>query len=445
MSKINILQAINTLGMGGAQKTLQIYTKYLDKRWFNVTVCGVDRGGPRAELLQQLGYDVYITHGDKDALVRLMREKDIHILHLHLSVVLGSPALRAAKEAGVVAVVATNIFGRPAPAEVERYVDRHLHISKSCALRYQKWKSITNQRFFDRHRVVYYPVDLEEFDAYAATSGRLEKMRLKLGISDASPVIGRIGRPAIGKWSDLCIRMMPHLVRRVPNVKYLMMGVPEAKKAEIENSNLADHFVFLEPSPDPVKVVEFYGLIDVLAHSSRIGESFGLVIAEAMAARVPVVVNSTPLRDNAQIELVDHGITGWIANTPESYAEAVAELLLNPALAKKMGEAGRHKVESTYAATKVVRMLEKTYVDVLREKGCPLDPDMVEHYSTVEEYPSARELGDFREEYRRRLRTCWGNPKLWEIWAYEWLAGNYAFHQVGKQVKDLLERFLRKE
>ena len=44
--------------------------------------------------------------------------------------------------------------------------------------------------------------------------------------------------------------------------------------------------------------------MDGFLHVSRIGESFGMVLCEAMLCGVPVVTLSTPLKDNSQLEVV---------------------------------------------------------------------------------------------------------------------------------------------
>ena len=50
-----------------------------------------------------------------------------------------------------------------------------------------------------------------------------------------------------------------------------------------------------------------------------------------MAAGLPVVTHpSLGSQDNAQTELVEHGVTGFVVNSPDEYAQAVAFLLSNP-------------------------------------------------------------------------------------------------------------------
>ncbi len=63
-----------------------------------------------------------------------------------------------------------------------------------------------------------------------------------------------------------------------------------------------------------------------------------------MACGLPVVTHPCEgLRDNAQLELVDHGVTGLIATSVEDYATAVKYLFTHPDEARKMGQAGYEK------------------------------------------------------------------------------------------------------
>ena len=54
MVKVRILQIADQLDIGGSEKTLQTYCKYLDKSQFEVIACGRERGGCRVKELEKL-------------------------------------------------------------------------------------------------------------------------------------------------------------------------------------------------------------------------------------------------------------------------------------------------------------------------------------------------------------------------------------------------------
>ena len=71
----------------------------------------------------------------------------------------------------------------------------------------------------------------------------------------------------------------------------------------------------------------------------------GLRTLQYMAAGLPVVAN----RIGVSEEMVVHGKTGYLASTPDEWAESVARLAENPALRREMGAAGRRLVEERYS------------------------------------------------------------------------------------------------
>jgi glycosyltransferase involved in cell wall biosynthesis len=94
-------------------------------------------------------------------------------------------------------------------------------------------------------------------------------------------------------------------------------------------------------------------------------ESFGLVIAEAMAAGKPVVATRSP----GPSAVVRHGVTGYLV-AHEDYggiARHAIHLLENPLLAKAMGEAGRCEAEQ-YRVDGIIDRFESLYVELLANR-----------------------------------------------------------------------------
>lgn len=74
-------------------------------------------------------------------------------------------------------------------------------------------------------------------------------------------------------------------------------------------------------------------------------ESFGMTLAEAMAASVPVVATRTCPWPDIETELTGR----WVAQDPASIAAAMDEILQDDALAARMGENGHALVSRRYA------------------------------------------------------------------------------------------------
>jgi glycosyltransferase involved in cell wall biosynthesis len=71
----------------------------------------------------------------------------------------------------------------------------------------------------------------------------------------------------------------------------------------------------------------------------------GLKVLQYMAAGLPVIANPV----GVQAGLVRHGETGYLATTPDEWREAVGRLTCDPALRRRMGQAGRRRVEAEFS------------------------------------------------------------------------------------------------
>lgn len=70
----------------------------------------------------------------------------------------------------------------------------------------------------------------------------------------------------------------------------------------------------------------------------------GYKLIQYMACGLPVV--ASPVGVNRQI--VEHGVNGFLAETPEEWERALSTLLADAGLRERMGQAGRQKVEAQY-------------------------------------------------------------------------------------------------
>jgi len=102
-----------------------------------------------------------------------------------------------------------------------------------------------------------------------------------------------------------------------------------------------------------------YAAMDVFLHVADIGESFGMVLGEAMACGVPVVTLATPVKDNSQMEVVEHGRTGLVAADAGSLLEAVRLLIRDSETRERLRSLARESVVRRYSPAAVMPLLQR--------------------------------------------------------------------------------------
>lgn len=358
--RIRVLHVVKTLGLGGTEKVMQQFVRHLDPQRFELAVHSPE-DGPRAAQIREGKAATYVGLGLDRALAAFQPQ----VLHLHRAGWPEPEFLRPVRDYLAAhpqtVVVETNVFGRHDPSASGQVIDCHLFVSNFCAQRFTRQTGIPAQ--WPDYGVLYNPVDTDFFAS-----------ALPDGPSFAGPVLGRISRPDPGKWSSLALAILPLLAKSVPGFCCRIIGgIPEAE-AYVRQHGLEDFVEFLLPVTTDAELAAFYGGLSVLAHANDTGESFGLVIAEAMACGLPVVTHpAAGERDNAQLELVEHGVTGLVAETAEQYAQAVAWLFAHPVEARAMGQAGRDKAQRLFRAQDIAAKLGGLYLDLIARKAARND------------------------------------------------------------------------
>jgi glycosyltransferase involved in cell wall biosynthesis len=347
VGKIKVLHICNQLALGGAEKTLQVFCKYLDKSRFEVFACGRLGGGVRVAELEKGGIPVILRPANINELVRDLK---IDIYHMHRS---GhyEPGWIPEKEAGWPRIVETSIFGDVDHVD-DALIDCHLFVSQFLRNQYiRKY----GQRSGAQYEVLYNPVDFDE---------------CANGTKNFDHTIGRCSRPDDQKWHDVCVDSLPKVFRKVPQTRCIFQGATDRVKTRLTALGLIGRVELVEPS---IHVSDLYRQLDIFTHGARIGETFGLVIAEAMAYKIPVVTLSTPQRKkaNAQTELVENGVTGFVCTSTRQYADAVVELLKNETIRSQFAQRGFEKAWEQFEAGRLTRKLEEIYSRLM---DCSLQP-----------------------------------------------------------------------
>jgi glycosyltransferase involved in cell wall biosynthesis len=94
-----------------------------------------------------------------------------------------------------------------------------------------------------------------------------------------------------------------------------------------------------------------------------------LKVLQYMAAGLPVVANPIGM----QAQLVRHGKTGFLVDTEDQWIEAIGRLAHDPDLRRRMGRAGRVRVEEEFS----VSLGARRWLDVLRK--VERRPELAQH------------------------------------------------------------------
>ena len=220
-----------------------------------------------------------------------------------------------------------------------------------------------------RLRVVHLGTDPEHFRPGVEATA----MRVRLGIANGGGE-GRwlvtVARLEKHKGIDTVLEALPAIAERAPDVRYAVAGGgPERESLEklAHKLGVADRVRFLGQVSER-DLPALYNLATVYVGASRraerIGvEGFGIALVEASACGVPVVGGNS----GGVPDAVRDGETGFLVppEEPAAVVEAVCRLLDDPALARRLGAAGRRAVETYYNWDRVVRDVRAIETEVV--------------------------------------------------------------------------------
>jgi glycosyltransferase involved in cell wall biosynthesis len=151
--------------------------------------------------------------------------------------------------------------------------------------------------------------------------------------------IGWIGTPST--WTEYMEPMMPLLSRAAQEAgaRILAVGAGQAAKTH----PLLDNLAWSEEAEVSLIHQMDIGIMP-LSDTPWARGKCGYKLIQYMACGIPVI--ASPVGVNADI--VEQGVNGFLATTDTEWREALAVLLHDPVLRRRMGAAGRKKVEEHY-------------------------------------------------------------------------------------------------
>lgn len=195
-------------------------------------------------------------------------------------------------------------------------------------------------------------------------------VRAELQAADDTLLVGTVGRLSPQKAQHLFIEAAGMVSARFPKARFVIEGVGPLQQqltSQIREKGLEGRVVLIGSRNDIPKLI---AALDVFVLTSAF-EGLPLTLLEAMASAKPVVAPSI----NGIPDAVEDGVTGLLvpAHDPAATARAIIQLLQHPEVRRKMGEAGRRRVEKDFTLEQMVAQTEQVYLELLSRKGIPRD------------------------------------------------------------------------
>ena len=368
---LNVLQLIPTLDRSGAEKQMVLLARGLPRERFRVAAAALTRLGPLAAELEAAGIPVTLLGKRHKAdplafsrLVRLLRDGRFDVLQTWIFAANAYGRL-AAQRVGVPVVVtaemAVDLWKGRAHLAVDRFLahttDRVVGNSRAVVAFYRR-------AGIPAGRLACIPSGIDEEEPPAVVPAAI---RAELDLPADVPLALFVGRLAAQKGVDDLLAALDLLQHVRPDLRSLIVGDGPWRGRLEERARafglLGGAVRFLGHRDD---VPHLLTAADVLVLPS-LYEGLPNVVLEAMRFRKPVVATSAP----GTTEVVADGQTGLLVpvrNVP-ALAQAIRTVVDDPALARRLGEAGRARAEAEFRAETMVARFAVLYEQLAREKG----------------------------------------------------------------------------
>jgi glycosyltransferase involved in cell wall biosynthesis len=362
---------IDTLSWGGAQKLLVTFAEESRKRHFLPTVISLrpKNDSPFEDELRALGVRVLtfpckriVAPYQLQALARFLRRERFDVLHTHLI------------EANIVGGLLGRLVGTPVVSSVHNTHARARRGSQSrqwleaqvlrlCAARVIAVGHVVAEAQRERlagSRMLTIPNAVSIVPRLPAAER--QALRRELVGDPGRALIMSVGRLTAQKgYADL-IAAFSSIAAQYPQATLVIVGrgdLQEQLAALVESSGMRERILLLGARTD---VARLLAAADIYASASH-WEGLPIAVLEAMSARLPVV--ATDVGDVGRVVAPGTGIV-VPAQQPALLAEALRQILDNPAQMEAYGQQAYEHVVRVYGPSVWLDQLMAVYVE-----ACP--------------------------------------------------------------------------
>jgi glycosyltransferase involved in cell wall biosynthesis len=234
------------------------------------------------------------------------------------------------------------------------------------------WRHFAYDVSANRGTVVYDGIDVPA-DADCAEDGH--SVRREFHIPEHAPIIGMMARVAPQKDFGTLARAAVRILQSEPEARFLVAGDYASRenhahyqrvRADLEAQGVGGSFIFTGYRKDVSRLLNAFDVFVLSTHC----EGLPLVILEAMARGKPVVATAV----DGIPEVVHDAESGLLFphEDHETLAAQIGGLLKDRAWARRLGEAGRRLVRTTFSRTQFAEGMNSVYEGLLTPRRRPL-------------------------------------------------------------------------
>ena len=353
------LTLLQDLDYRGSQRVAQNYSLGMSERGHEVRVLTLDALGPRTEILEKAGISCLCLEKNSHAMNSILSWSP-DVIHLHRPGYYHhsfNRVIEQLKSKLNCLIIETNIFSRVDYQIPQGIIDVHLHLTEWCLWKWSRWSRCLSYKPIGI--VLPNSVISEEFAPSSQSAIMANKERI--GIPENDFVFGRIGSKCEAKWHPVIVEAFKQAYQQNNQISLLLVAPPDSvcEQVKVLPSPIRSK-VFIVP---PIKgndqeLCTMYSTMDVMLHASKIGESFGMVLAEALLCETPIITLSTPTKDNSQVEIVEHNQTGKVVNNRPAFVQAMLYFASQPDIIVAFGKQGRKRIIEKFENSLVCEKIE---------------------------------------------------------------------------------------
>lgn len=368
---MRILQISSAQSLGGGERHLADLANCLAARGHEIYVALRPKSPLTAELrsiaagnIKTLPLRNSLDATSAQELARFVRKNQIQIVHAHMARDYPLAAYAAGRNRDARLIVTRHVL----------FPLNRLHritlarAARVIAVSHAVADQLAEDRIVPPNKVsvVLNGIEVQKFQNAAVGFDRTRFLR-EWRFPEDKLLVGTVGELTPLKGHEEFLRAASLVLREVPSAHFIVAGIDHSpgktyrKRLEtiIEEQNLTNYVTLVDWIEN---LAHLYRALRVFVSASHT-ESFGLVIAEAMASASAIVATET----GGALELIRPNETGLlvpVANV-EGLASAIVRLLTTEDLAQQLGTAAQKAALENFSIERMVDETEKIYADVL--------------------------------------------------------------------------------